>query len=137
MTRLPFEVFVVVRRGKEFLVMHRVPSGGAYWHGVAGGLEEGESYAQAAARELYEETGLAAEPVELAEPFAYPLDEEPEYRALFPGVDAVVVGTFLVDAPDGWEPTLNDEHDDYRWCARDEAIALLHWPEPKALLRTL
>jgi len=32
---------------------------------------------------------------------------------------------------------LNDEHDDYRWCARDEAIALLHWPEPKALLRTL
>jgi 8-oxo-dGTP pyrophosphatase MutT (NUDIX family) len=78
-----------------------------------------------------------AEPTELAEPFAYPLDEEPGYRALFPGVDRVVVGTFLVEAPAGWEPTLNDEHDEYRWCARDEAIALLRWPEPKALLRTL
>lgn len=137
MTRLPYEVFVVVRRGAEFLVMHRVPGGGAYWHGVAGGLEEGESYAEAAARELYEETGLVAEPTEIAEPFVYPLDEEPGYRELFPDAEEIVVGTFLVDAPPGWEPTLNDEHDEYRWCRRDEAIALLRWPEPKELLRTL
>jgi dATP pyrophosphohydrolase len=126
--RLPKEVFIVVRRGEEYLVTHRTPRGGAYWHGIAGGLEEGESYAEAAKRELYEETGLSATPVEIAEPFVYPSDD---------GAAEIVVGCFLVDVPDGWEPTLNDEHDDYRWCSRDDAVELLHWPEPKELLRTL
>jgi dihydroneopterin triphosphate diphosphatase len=126
--RLPKEVFIVVRRGEEYLVTHRAPRGGAYWHGIAGGLEEGESYAEAAARELYEETGLVATPLEIAEPFAYPGES---------GGPAIVVGCYLVDVPAGWEPTLNDEHDDYRWCSRDDAVELMHWPEPKALLRTL
>ena len=55
----------------------------------------------------------------------------------FPGVEEIVVHTFLVEVPQGWEPTLNDEHDDYRWCSRDDAVELLHWPEPKALMRSL
>jgi 8-oxo-dGTP pyrophosphatase MutT (NUDIX family) len=45
------EVFVFVRRGEEFLVLHRTPDNDAYWHGVAGGVEPGESFAEAAARE--------------------------------------------------------------------------------------
>ena len=126
--RLPKEVFLVVRRGEEYLVVHRSPSGGAYWHGIAGGLEEGESFAEAAARELHEETGLAAHPVEIAEPFVYPGED---------GAGEITVGCFLVDVPDGWEPMLDHEHDDYRWCSRDDAVALLYWPEPKELLRDL
>jgi 8-oxo-dGTP pyrophosphatase MutT (NUDIX family) len=47
------------------------------------------------------------------------------------------VHTFIVDVPADWEPTLNFEHDDYRWCSRDDAVELLHWPEPKAVLRGL
>jgi len=136
-TRLPKEVFVVVRRGEQFLVVHRAPRGGAYWHGIAGGLEAGESYAEAAARELCEETGFVAQPVEIAEPFVYPIADEPAYSELFPDVEGITVGCFLVDVPAGWEPALNDEHDAYRWCSRDEAVELLYWPEPKDLLRTL
>jgi dATP pyrophosphohydrolase len=136
-SRLPQEVFVVVRRGEEFLVVHRTPGGGAYWHGIAGGVESGESAAEAAERELREETGFAAQPVEIAEPFVYLLADEPDYQALFPGVDAVTVSCFLVDVPPGWEPQLNDEHDDYRWCSQDEAVELLYWPEPKELIRGL
>lgn len=137
MTRLPVEVFVVVRRSEEYLVVHRTPRAGAYWHGIAGGVEDGETPAAAARRELWEETGLEAAPTDLQTTFAYSLDEEPGYRARFPGVDEIVVHTFLVDVPEGWEPALNEEHDDYRWCSQDDAVDLLHWPEPKALVRSL
>jgi 8-oxo-dGTP pyrophosphatase MutT (NUDIX family) len=121
-TRLPLEVFIVVRRGGEFLVVHRVPSGGGYWHGISGAVERGETFAEAAERELREETGFSGNVVPLDSPFVY-LD--------------ITVHTFLVDVPTGWEPELNEEHDDYRWCTQDEAVELLHWPEPKAVHRSL
>ena len=39
--------------------------------------------------------------------------------------------------PPGWEPTLDWEHDEYRWCRADEAVALLFWPEPREVLQEL
>jgi 8-oxo-dGTP pyrophosphatase MutT (NUDIX family) len=136
--RRPEEVFVFVRRGDEFLVLCRSPHKGAYWHGVAGALEPGETFAEAAVRELREETGLDAKPVEVASPYAYSLDEQPEFRdSVPPGTEEIVVRTFLVDAPSGWEPELDWEHDDYRWCTVAEALELLHWPEPREVLRSL
>jgi dATP pyrophosphohydrolase len=116
------EVFVFVRRGSEFLVLHRSPENDPYWHGVAGGVEEGESFASAAARELQEETGLVAAPRSIRHRFDY---------------DGIVVECFLVDAPAAWEPELDWEHDDYRWCSKEEATELLYWPEPRDVLRTL
>jgi 8-oxo-dGTP pyrophosphatase MutT (NUDIX family) len=113
---------VMVRRGAEFLVLLRCEADGGYWHTVAGAVEEGESYAEAAQRELREEIGLAAQPVDLERTYVY---------------DEVQVRAFLVDVGDGWEPTLNEEHDEYRWCAPDEAAELLHWPETKELVRAL
>jgi 8-oxo-dGTP pyrophosphatase MutT (NUDIX family) len=53
------EALVFVHRGDEALVLLRVPED-SYWHVVAGGLEEGESFHAAAVRELHEETGLSA-----------------------------------------------------------------------------
>jgi dihydroneopterin triphosphate diphosphatase len=136
--RRPEEVCVFVRRGDEYLVLHRSPHGGSYWHCVAGALEPGEGYQEAAARELAEETGLVAEPAEVGGPYAYPVDEEPRYRDLVPpGTTEIVVRMFLAEAPPGWEPRLDYEHDEYRWCSREEALELLHWPEPREVLREL
>ena len=129
---------MIVRRDERYLILHRTPRGGAYWHGVAGALKEGESFEEAARRELEEETGLLAAPTEISEPYEYSLDEEPRYRGLFPSsVSSVVVRPFLVDAPSNWEPVLNLEHDDYRWCSRDQALELLRWPDSKAAFLTL
>jgi len=135
--RQPHEALVLVRRGGEWLLLHRTPTFDAYWHVVAGAVEPGETAAEAAARELAEETGLETVVRDLERPFEYPLAEESAaVRARFaPEVDAVRVDAFLAEAPPGWEPRLNDEHDEYRWCSPEEAEALLFWPEPRELLR--
>jgi len=131
-------VFVFVRRGDRYLVLHRAPRGGSYWHGVAGALELDENYSEAARRELEEETGLVADPIPVGRPYAYPIEEEPRYLELVPpGTTEILVGTFLVDAPADWEPRLDHEHDEYRWCTREEALSLLYWPEPRAILESL
>lgn len=126
------EVLIHVRRGDEFLVAHRAPDGGGYWHAIAGGVEPGEETEAAALRELREETGFEAESLEPLGEFAYvreSWESEPGLR--------VHVRAFLVDVEHGWEPQLDREHDDYRWCTRDEAIELLFWPEPGQLLRAM
>lgn len=134
-------VFVTRRRGSEVLVLHRSPQQGGYWHVVAGGVERGETAAAAAARELHEETGLVAEVsggVDVVE-YVYSLTEEPaDRRALYdPAVAAVTVTCFRASAPDDWEPTLDWEHDDYRWCDPDEAFETLRWPETARAMREL
>jgi dATP pyrophosphohydrolase len=130
---------VVVRRGDEVLVLHRSPTGDAYWHVVAGAVEEGESWAEAASRELVEEIDLQVPVVDIEREYVYPLAQESERsRARFaPGIEEVIVRCFTVEAPPGWEPTLNEEHDDYRWCTPQDASELLFWPEPGELVLEL
>jgi hypothetical protein len=44
---------------------------------------------------------------------------------------------FVADAPPGFEPTLNVEHDEHRCCTRAEAIALLRCPDVGEALEAL
>ena len=126
------EVLIHVRRGAEFLVAHRAPDGGGYWHTIAGGVEPGEDWEAAARRELREETGLETDALVALGEFSYVPEAWENARAA-----RVDVRAYLVDVEPGWEPELDHEHDDYRWCSRDDAIELLFWPEPAALLRSL
>jgi 8-oxo-dGTP pyrophosphatase MutT (NUDIX family) len=124
------EVLVHVRRGDEFLVVHRTDN--SYWHTIAGGVEAGEDWEDAVVRELQEETGLVVDRTTPIGGFEY-VREAWERN---PGM-RVDVRAFLVEAPAGWEPQLDHEHDAYRWCTQDAALELLYFPEPRQLLRAL
>jgi dATP pyrophosphohydrolase len=119
------EVLIIVHRGDEFLALLRSPQRGGYWNPPAGGVEAGETAAEAARRELAEETGFVADVEELGLELTY---ERPD--------GAVVrVDAFSAAAPLGWEPVLDEEHVDRRWCSEDEALRLLAYPEPREALR--
>jgi 8-oxo-dGTP pyrophosphatase MutT (NUDIX family) len=135
--RGPDEVVVVVRRDGRFLALRRVPERLGYWNLVAGGVEPGETPAEAARRELLEETGLETEVQELPVELSYSLLEDPpEVRARYaPGLETITVHPFVADSPSGWEPVLDGEHDDHRWCLDGDAIALFRYETPREALR--
>ena len=134
-------MFVCRRGGKQFLVLHRSPEWGGYWHPASGGLEAGEGPEDAAFRELREELELDAMgrfwPV--CYEYGYPAAEEPPERQAQwpPGTEWIVVTGFIVEAPADFEPTLNFEHDAYRWCSLEEAVDLFHWPDVGEALEEL
>jgi 8-oxo-dGTP pyrophosphatase MutT (NUDIX family) len=130
----PREVAVFVHRGEQLLVLHRVQEN--YWHVVAGALEQGESFAEAAARELREETGLVARPIDmrLEQTYAITARERPMYP---PGTSGVVIGNFHVEAPAGWEPRLNEEHDRHAWADFAVARELMKWLETQEAIDVL
>ena len=130
MTRREEVLLVVYRLPLELLVLLRSPESHGYWHLVAGGIEKGEAPDVAALRELDEETGLSP-PVRFA---AIPL--ELGYRR--PEDDSwVTLHPYSVEAPAGWEPLLNEEHVEYRWCSEEQAEELLRFPEPLDALRVV
>lgn len=140
-TGVEVAVFVTRKSDSEVLILRRSAEQGGYWHVVAGGVEPGETAAEAAERELREETGLVTEAVagvKVTE-YVYPLTEEPADRRdqHDPSVAEVEVTCFHVTAPDDWEPSLDWEHDGHLWCAPEEAFATLRWPGTAQALRKL
>jgi 8-oxo-dGTP pyrophosphatase MutT (NUDIX family) len=126
-------VFVCSGRGAEsrVLMLRRSNADGGFWHCIAGALDQDEKDEDGAARELREETGFARETLStrLYE-YAYPIElAVPEHRSHYPsGTTEIEVACFRVDLGEQLLPTLNVEHDAYRWCGFDEVRKLFRWP---------
>ncbi len=93
-----------------------------FWQSVTGSLEAGETPIQAAARELYEETGLVAEPVDLHHQVQYEI--KPPWRNRYaPGVTQNREHWFRVRLPAQAKVVLNaEEHQQLLWLPVDAAI---------------
>jgi dATP pyrophosphohydrolase len=109
----------------EFLVLRRAPGGRCptSWEAVHGHIEPSERPADAATREMQEETGLR--PTRL-----YNLSRvESFYRHRLDEVALVPV--FAAFVPDDADVRIGPEHDRYEWLRPPEARARFTWPRER------
>lgn len=124
--KLPFSVLVVVHtRNLDVLLLERADHPG-YWQSVTGSLEEGESHAHAAMRELEEETGLRAG---LLSDWKMETEYEiyPEWRHRYaPGVTKNIEHVFGFRLEKAVPVRLSErEHLDFIWLPFDEAAKMV------------
>lgn len=96
------------------------------WHPVMGQIETDETAPQACRRELLEEVGL-----ERAEPLWQLDGVHPFYLASRGPTeqDAIYLAPgFATRVGRDWTPTLNEEHDAYRWVSEEEVDRDFVWP---------
>ena len=85
---------------------------------------------------MWEETGLKTERLtSVGYEYAFPLAEKWRY-AYAEDVTEIREFVFVAEVGAAAQPRLDPtEHDDWRWCALEEAVGMLQWPENIDALR--
>jgi dATP pyrophosphohydrolase len=138
--KLPRSIQVVIftgaGEGRRYLLLRRVPQHGAFWQSITGSLEDGETHAQAAIREVGEETGLSQIEDDLRKlGVVNTFEIAPLWRERYaPGVTHNEEVCFALKV-DEFEPILDSlEHDSHAWVQYDDAIKMSYWESTKRAL---
>ena len=103
--------------------------GSDYWNFPKGKLESGESYLEAALRELEEETGITK--IEIVDGFTFRYDYSFNAGSLrIKKLVKMFLAYYL-----GGDVVISDEHKRFKWSTFDEAIAILKFENIKRQLR--
>jgi len=132
-------IFAETETGIEYLLLRRVKSHGGFWQSVTGSLEEGETHAQAAVREVLEETGISRREDELIELGVINVFEiAPQWRVKYaPGVTHNEEVCFALKV-DKCEVRIDPlEHEAYTWVDYDTAVEMIYWESNKRAFATL
>jgi len=116
----------------DFLQIHRSAKANGHqhsWQTVYGGIEPNETAIQAALRELAEETALTP-----ARMFQVEYLEQFYFR---PTDSLLLMPVFAVEVPADATPTLNHEHDNFRWIPEAQIDAAFMWRTQREALSIL
>src|SRR5229473_513316 len=136
--RAPFQVLVLPYRagrdGLRYAILRRKANTGGYWQFIAGGGHVGESPAQAARREAFEEAGVSPRSrfIRLDASAMLPVEHVDGFRW---GPDVLVIPEFCfgVQTVDT-AIRLSREHTEFRWVSYQSAMRQLHWDSNRTAL---
>jgi 8-oxo-dGTP pyrophosphatase MutT (NUDIX family) len=146
MLRRPFSVHVFLYRRQAnrepgFMLFFRRPRAAfglpAFWQGITGALESGESFDDGAKREVWEETGFDNIEFRFTGFMAiYPI--RPEWRIHFgDGPDHVEERAAFGEVPFNAIPRLSDEHSEWGWFSVAAARELLNTGQNRAAFESV
>jgi 8-oxo-dGTP diphosphatase len=126
-TRVLCEV-VLTNQDKEVLILRRSEGDvrrPGQWDVPGGHTDPGESLEAAAARELYEEAGIAVEPKDLRLVYAVTGRRQ----------EVNVVWLFFAGRTNQSQVTLSHEHSKHQWAGLDQAIEMIEYDLQRDALR--
>ena len=122
-------VFKIVNNKILFLMLKRNEQKGGFWQPITGGVEDGESLAQAVNRELREETGITNYLRIINDVYYFEFDTI-ECGVLKEYVFGVQIATDM-------DAKLSPEHTEMKWCTLEESLALLKYENNKTGFKKL
>ena len=134
--RRPLSVLVVVYADDSQILLLRRSQPFDFWQSVTGSLKDSETHGDAAARELWEETGFSDEGELSNSDVSRHFDIDPRWRDRFaPGVVQNEEFEWRYRLPTVRNIQLNsEEHTEYKWLPIDDAIdSVWSWTNKDAL----
>jgi dATP pyrophosphohydrolase len=129
-----FDCYVYSQKGAQgtyhFLILKRSPQKkyAHQWRMIGGKVESGETYTQAAKREVREEIGIS----DFQNFWTVP-DLNQFYE---PETDQILQApVFAVEIDANATLSLDDEHSDYRWINPQDAEEWIQWPQQVRLMQ--
>ena len=135
--REPYQILSIPYRIVDgttlFCIFRRADS--KYWQFIAGGGENGETPIEAAKREIIEEIGVEPKNIKQLTCASYvPAEVIAESRRQHWDKNVYVIPEYSFAFECDSEPTLSNEHTEYKWLTYDEARKLLKWDSNKVAM---
>ena len=135
--REPYQILSIPYRIVDdtplFCIFRR--AGSSYWQFIAGGGENGETPIEAVERETTEEIGVDPKNIKQLTCIAYvPAEVIAESRRQHWDKNTYVIPEYSFAFECDSEPTLSNEHTEFKWLTYNEARELLKWDSNKVAM---
>lgn len=128
MIKESIEAWLYSPKEGQILLLQVQEDGLSFWQPITGGIERGESPAQACRREIFEETGLQFTLSDL-----FPVG----HSTVKIDEDLTIQKSLFLVRTEKKEIRLSDEHVDFQWLPLNQVSSQLYWPSNQATFETI